>query len=40
LPDTVEQLSPSTRKQLGELMQRGLAVWRKVTQEVNSARKA
>lgn len=40
LPDTVDRLSPSSRKQLGDLMHRGLAVWRKVTQEVNSARKA
>lgn len=29
LPDTVEGLTPATRKQLGELMQRYLAEWRK-----------
>lgn len=34
LPDTVERLSPSTRKQLNGLMQRGLAVWSKATEEV------
>ena len=34
LPDTVERLSPSTRKQLNDLMQRGLAVWYKATEEV------
>ena len=34
LPDTVERLSPSTRKQLNDLMQRGLAVWSKATKEV------
>ena len=30
LPDTVERLSPPTKKQLGDLMQRGLAQWKKV----------
>jgi len=34
LPDSVERLSPSTRKQLNDLMQRGLAVWSKATEEV------
>lgn len=36
LPDTVERLSPSTRKQLSDLMQRGLAVWRKATEGVDN----
>ena len=31
LPDSVERLSPSTKKKLSELMQRGLAQWRKVS---------
>ena len=38
LPETVERLLPSTKKQLGDLMQRGLAQWRKATEEVNSVR--
>ncbi len=29
LPDTVERLSQPTKKQLGDLMQRGLAQWKK-----------
>lgn len=36
LPDTVERLSPSTRKQLSDLIQRGLAVWRKATEGVDN----
>lgn len=40
LPDTVERLSPSTRKQLNDLMQRGLAVWTKATEEVKNARES
>lgn len=40
LPDTVERLSPSTKKQLNDLMQRGLAVWSKATEEVVNARES
>ncbi len=40
LPDTVERLAPSTRKQLNDLMQRGLAVWTKATKEVENARES
>jgi len=40
LPDTVERLSPSTRKQLNDLMQRGLAVWSKAMEEVENARES
>ena len=32
LPDTVERLSQPTKKQLGDLMQRGLAQWKKVSE--------
>lgn len=39
LPDTVERLSPSTRKQLSDLMQRGLLEWRKATEEVDNVGK-
>lgn len=38
LPDAVERLSPSTRKQLGDLMQRSLAQWRKATEGVDNVR--
>lgn len=37
LPDTLERLSSSTRKQLNDLMQRGLAVWSKATEEAKNA---
>lgn len=37
LPDTVERLSPSTKKQLGNLMQRGLAQWIKTGEGVENA---
>lgn len=40
LPDTVERLSPSTKKQLSDLMQRGLLEWRKATEEVDNAGKS
>lgn len=33
LPDSIERLSPSTRKKLGELTQQALAQWRKVLGE-------
>lgn len=36
LPDTVERLSQPTKKQLGDLMQRGLAQWKKVSEGVNN----
>ena len=36
LPDTVERLSQPTKKQLGDLMQRGLAQWRKASEGVNN----
>ena len=36
LPDTVERLSSSTKKQLGDVMQRGLAQWKKVSEGVNN----
>lgn len=32
LPDTVERLSQPTKKQLGDLMQRALAQWKKVSE--------
>ena len=35
LPDTVERLSPSTKKQLSDLIQSGLAQWRKASEEIN-----
>lgn len=36
LPDGVERLAPSTKKQLNDLMQRGLAQWRKDTEGVDN----
>lgn len=36
LPDTVERLSPLSKKQLSDLMQHGLAQWRKATEGVNN----
>jgi len=36
LPDTVERLLPSTKKQLNDLMQRALAQWRKATEGVDN----
>ena len=36
LPDAVERLSPSIKKQLGDLMQRSLAEWRKAAKGVNN----
>lgn len=36
LPDTVERLSPSTRKQLNDLMQRGLAELGKAREGVDN----
>ncbi len=36
LPDTVERLSQPTKKQLGDLMQRSLAQWKKVSEGVEN----
>ena len=36
LPDTVERLSQPTKKQLGDLMQRGLAQWKKASEGGNN----
>ena len=40
LPDAVEKLGPSTKKQLNDLMQRGMAEWSKATEEVKDARES
>jgi len=36
LPDSVERLSPSTKKKLSELTLRGLAQWRKTSEEASN----
>lgn len=38
LPDSIERLSPSTRKKLNELTQQALAQWRKVSEEGSNVR--